>query len=520
MKLILLALISLAASLSAYGQQTMIVFLKDKGNEQISPLNFSERSLQRRTERQVEFDSYDIPVSHEYLEHLGKDGTVLNVSRWLNAVSFSSLLTVEELESKYDFIKNIRVTSAGKPGTKDKFEVAQEDSKAFAYGAGIAQVHQLNLQCLHNLGYTGSGVYMAIIDAGFENMQQIDYFDTLYNEGRVMDQYNFVAGNTQVYNSSSHGTSVTSCIVAEKGPSGEFAGTAVDVDIALYLTEDVSSETEIEEFNLVTALERSDSVGADIANISLGYVNFDDPSTSHDYADLDGNTTIAAMGVNTAVSKGIAVVMAAGNSGPLTIGTPCDADDGLCVGAVNALGQYAFFSSLGPASDGAVKPNVVARGEQAWVVISSGILDPGNGTSYASPIMAGATACLMQAHPTRTVAEIFEAIEMSADQYDTPSNMRGHGIPDFCAAHDYLTTLSIGDLKQEKIVVFPNPAKDYLTVQTVEKEISVQIFNALGEVVRETDAVNGFAVFNVQELGDGMYLIRSGNITEKVLITR
>ena len=505
MKLKLLVLALLAFSPCLYSQQKMIVFFDEK-SEEIELTQFSERSLERRSKRSVEFDDNDKPINAEYLALLTMDGKILNSSRWLNAVSYSTELSSDELLAKYNFIERIKVVSDAKPRGVDKFENA---TKSLAYGQGFSQVNQLNLKCLHDMGYTGTGVYMAIIDAGFENMLQIDYFDTLYNENRVIDQHNFVTGGVQVYNASGHGTSVASCVVGEKGPPGQFAGTAVDVDLALYLSEDVGSETEIEEFNLVAALERCDSVGADIANISLGYVDFDDSLTDHVYADLDGNTTIAAMGVNVAVSKGIAVVMAAGNDGPgpATLSTPCDADDGLCVGAVDEFGGYAFFSSVGPAFDGAVKPNVVARGQDTWVVITSGILEPGNGTSFASPVMAGATACLIQAHPTKTVAEIFEAIEMSANQYTNPDEYMGHGIPDMCVANDILNSASVDELTDESLQVYPNPGNEYIHVElsNSSEEVELVLLNALGEIVKKNDGTN---TFDVRDLNDGLYTVQ------------
>src|SRR5690606_2461598 len=90
------------------------------------------------------------------------------------------------------------------------------DEKNISYGASQGQIEQLNLDCLHDLGYEGEGVYLAIIDAGFTNMNTINYFNTLFSESRVLDTYDFVTDLADVYGFSGHGTSVSSCIVAQE----------------------------------------------------------------------------------------------------------------------------------------------------------------------------------------------------------------------------------------------------------------------------------------------------------------
>jgi subtilisin family serine protease len=224
------------------------------------------------------------------------------------------------------------------------------------------------------------------------------------------------------------------------------------------LSEDVATETEIEEFNLVAALERCDSIGVDVVNISLGYFEYDDSTTSHVYADLDGLTTIAAIGVNVAATKGIFVASSAGNSGPSNISTPCDAIGTFCVGAVDEFDDLAFFSSVGPSADGRIKPDVAARGQGAWLIGQSGVLGQGSGTSFSSPILAGATACLIQANPNRTVQEVMDAMRQSASQFSAPDEFKGYGIPDFCVAHEILSDdTGLADFNETKLIVYPVP---------------------------------------------------------------
>lgn len=488
-----------------FGQHKAILFLDNKSAAFSPSEQFSQRSIDRRIKQNISWDDNDKPVNPNYIEQLNQFGIVLNKSRWLNAVSYETNMSLEDLRNKFDFIISIREVGKDKQSVKKELELA---TKLLDYGVGFEQVDQINVNCLHDLGFMGEGVYLAVIDAGFNSMDTIVYFDNVYNESRLLDTRNFVAGGTQVYNSSGHGTAVSSCIVGEKGAPDQFAGTAVDVDLALHLTEDVGSETEIEEFNLVASLERCDTLGVDVANISLGYFDFDDPGTSHVYADLDGNTTVAAVGVNIAATKGIAVVMSAGNSGPSNIITPCDADNGLCVGAVDEFDQYAGFSSIGPSADGQVKPDIAARGLDAWVVSSgSGTLAQSSGTSFSSPIMAGAVACLRQAHPSASVSEIFDAIRQSASQALSPDEFLGFGIPDFCVAHSILTQAGLQEIEALKLSVFPNPVNDMLTINLESEEVEIiELVNLVGQVIG-TYKVSGKTIIDISTIAAGTYTL-------------
>ncbi len=494
----------LASSPLVFAQQKMIVFLGDKSDQNPS-VELSSRSLQRRSLKGISMNAYDRIVSPAQLAALSEDGRILNVSRWLNAVSYETELSVEVLMTKHPFIERIQAIAPVKPSGIDKFGGSE---KTIEYGFGYEQVHQINLDCLHEQGYTGDGIFLGIIDAGFNNIDNNIYFDSVYLENRLLDSHNFVAGFGPVYNSSDHGTMVASCIVGEKANPDGFVGTAADVDLAFYLAEDVNSETMIEEFNVVAALERCDSAGVDVVNISLGYFDFDDTLTNHVYADLDGNTTVAAMGVNVAASKGIAVVVAAGNSGPSNISTPCDADSGLCVGAVDYFNNYAYFSSVGPNADGQVKPDVAARGQNAVIVTPAGDVTFGNGTSFATPIMAGATACLIQANPTKSVEEIFNALRMSASQYSTPDGFLGYGIPDLCVANDLLQAVGLEEQQAALLKVYPNPANGNVVIEVAGSEvIEISAFDLKGKLVYEGTQA-GSSVINTNTWTEGVYTLR------------
>jgi subtilisin family serine protease len=511
MKFPSICLIFFCNALSLTAQDTKIIFLKEN-TKQTQTENyaqlFSPRAIDRRERQNIEFNNLDLPVNQELIAALRSDGEILNVSRWLNALTFKSNMTADELLLKYDFIERIQVVETSTSTAINKLEA---ETKSLNYGFALEQVEQLNLDCLHDLGYTGSGIFLGVIDAGFRRMDSLSYFDSVHLEGRILDTFNFVNSTETVYGFSSHGTSVSSCIVGENTVPDQYIGTAVDVDLALYLTEDVSSETEIEEFNLVAALERADSIGIDLVNISLGYFGFDDSTTSHLYTDLDGVTTISAIGVNVAETKGIFVVSSAGNAGPSHIVTPCDAPGAFCVGAVNEAGDYAAFSSKGPAADGRVKPDAVARGEDAWIVNQVDSLQQGNGTSFASPILCGGVACLIQANPGRTVQDVMEAIRESSSQFSSPDDSMGYGIPDFCLANDILTaSASIASYKESNVLIYPIPTRESLLISGLilsEDRVTISVYDNLGQLVLNEDKIvaNGELKLNVSQLSNGLY---------------
>jgi subtilisin family serine protease len=514
MKTILLISLLLASSY-LYSQNRMIVYLSDKGDSK--NIQFSDRAIQRRQKNNVATDDYDKALHEPYLVLLESDCKILNRSRWLNAVTVETELSEIQLSEKYTFISDIWVDDPTRE-VKQKFEEVYSQPKVLNYGVADTQVRQIDADCLHDMGFTGTGVYLAVIDAGFRGMDTVSYFDSVYTDSRVLDTYDFVNGIT-VYDYSSHGTAVSSCIFGEKGGAGQYAGTAVDVDVALYVSEDVASETLIEEFNLVSALERCDSVGVDLVNISLGYTTFDDPNDDHSYVDMNGNTTIAATGVNIAASKGIIVLSAAGNSGPSTISTPCDADDGLCVGAVDNQGTYAPFSSIGPASDGQVKPDVSATGWNTWVIIDDGSLLMGSGTSFATPVMAGGVACLIQSNPQKTANEIKEALRQSGSQFLSPDEFMGYGIPQLCSAN---SALGLPDQKPIAVKVYPNPVDDNLYIEGLSKEKTyVSVINALGQEVmsRSLNPEGGKSSLSVRHLKNGVYFVKVNQKVHRVVIS-
>jgi subtilisin family serine protease len=371
------------------------------------------------------------------------------------------------------------------------------------------------ISCMHNKGFDGSGVLIAVLDAGFPSMDSMKAFAKMRNEGRIIDTWDFEDNNSFVYHKSTHGTSVSSIVGAEL--DSLFIGSAPKADYAFYITEITSFERNIEEFNLVAGLERADSIGADICSISLGYRNFDTLQTSYGYPGMDGQTTIVAQGVTIARNKGIIISTAAGNNGlgAGTLASPCDADSILCVGAINYDSTRAWFTSEGPTFDGRIKPEVVTIGRRCFYVRLDDSVRNGNGTSFATPLFSGLVACLKQAHPLRTNFHIIDAIKQNSHLAAFPNNTYGWGIPNACKIDSALTLLDSTllfsqELKNElKISLYPNPAIDFVTIKSVELISIISIMSLDGKLIR-TELVNSAETkyqLDVSGLSKGVYFM-------------
>ena len=506
----------LFAQVTAGPKKYWITF-KDKSNSPYSintPEQFlSEAALKRRQLQNIPIKENDLPVNQLYVDQIQNIGVqVISRSKWFNAITIqvedSSILStinnlpfvngysqVARLKAKTaadDFMADLRRVAEATEAKQRKANSTQTKSAANSgiYGAANVQIEMIGGSKLHEMGFTGKGMTIAVLDAGFYNVDQINHFDSLRQSGRLLGTKDFVQGGTQVFEDNSHGMSVLSTMAANT--PGEIVGTAPQANYWLLRTEEAATEFIIEEYNWVAGAEFADSVGAWIINSSLGYTRFDDTLTSHTYNQLDGNTTPITIGADLAASKGILVINSAGNSGGDAwrfIGAPADGDSVLTIGAVNSERAYASFSSRGPSVDGRIKPNVCAMGQQSVLVVSSGEVARSNGTSFSSPILAGMAACLWQAHPTSSAMEIFKAIEQSADQYENPDDMKGFGIPDFMEAHSILARTQLNQSASDSIVnVFPNPFIEGLSLEffsTTEQEITVTVHKLSGKRVYE-----------------------------------
>ena len=438
-----------------------VVKLKNKGG---TPFSFSaptaylsQKAINRRTKYGIALDSTDLPVTPIYVSQIGAitNVTVLNVSKWHNSVAIqtsdpNAITTINALS----FVQSVSPIAARVQNTSNqKFNVTEQaynpsqrstqiTTDFFNYGMG--SLNEINLhkgQFLHNIGLRGQGMVIAMLDGGFFNYNTLDAMDSIIVNNQVLDTWDFYSKNATVSDDHWHGMQCLSTIAANI--PGQFIGKAPKANFMLYRTEDVSSEYPIEEFNMVCGMERADSAGADLISASIGYFEFDDAVFNHSYADMNGNTTISAVGADLAVKKGILFVSAAGNEGGRSwhyILTPADGDSVLAVAAVHINGNVAGFSSYGPSSDGQVKPDVASIGDDALVQTTFNSIGIGDGTSFACPNMAGLSAILWQGFPEVNNMRIVKALRESGSIASAPNDRIGYGIPDLKIAFGTLLT--------------------------------------------------------------------------------
>ncbi|MFT3675667.1 MAG: S8 family peptidase [Chitinophagaceae bacterium] len=454
-----------------------LVQFKHKGGTSFSLANpsayLSARALERRSRFHIPVDSTDIPVPATYIQEIQQINgvTVLNQSRWLNAISIqtSSSAAVATIEA-LPFVRSVsgfaaRGIAPRMPKEEELLEdppfvrrgQRQQTGDYYEYGNNsFAEIHLHNGEFLHNIGLRGQGMQIAMLDGGFFNYTGLRAFDSININNQVLSTWDFVARNASVAEDNSHGMMCLSTIAANI--PGEFIGKAPKADFHLFRTEDVSSEYPIEEFNWACGAERADSIGADIISSSLGYgYEFSSPVADYPYSDLDGNTTIAARAADRAAAKGLLVFNSAGNSGNdywKRITTPADGDSVIAVGAVNIDGVVGTFSSYGPSADGRIKPDVASAGVAALVQSTANTISAANGTSFACPNMAGLATCLWQGFPEFSNMQIAQVLKESSSIYNNPNNRIGYGIPDMKkAAGDLLVAFSTAGITQTACTV-------------------------------------------------------------------
>ena len=432
-----------------------IIQLKDKNGSSFSSSNpslfLSQRAIDRRVRYNIPITSTDLPVNLNYIQSIldVENVSLLNVSKWFNqvcilttdpaAINRINALPFVQAASPIAARSTISIKPENKfpnlintPATTTSAARPQNPLDVYNYGLAYPQVHLHNGEFLHNHGFKGEGMQLAIMDAGFLNYLTLPTFDSVRKNNQVLGTWDFVAGKTSVNEEHPHGMNCFSTIAANM--PGTFVGTAPKASFYLFRTEDVLSEYPVEEQNFTAAAERADSLGVDVLSVSLGYNTFDNSLFNYTYADMTGQKTLIARAVDMAAQKGIAVVVAAGNEGNNAwryLVTPADADSALTVGAVNVNRQIAGFSSYGPSSDGQIKPDVAAIGAGAIIASNAtGLPVASNGTSFACPIMAGLISDLWQAFPEVNNMVIIDVLRRSADHYNTPDNRTGYGIPD------------------------------------------------------------------------------------------
>ncbi len=522
-----LLLFLLVCQLNGFAQtaRKYLVLLRDKTNTPYSvnrPEQFlSQRSILRRQKQNIPVIERDLPVNPTYVTQLQQAGAkIWFSSRWLNAVLVEATDVTIASVQKLSFVKGLefsRSLANARVSANTRALSARTDKNSDSlsdaplnYGSSQDQITQLGVDKMHQQGYHGEGMLIGVLDAGFLNGDKVGFLKPLFDEKRVLATYDFVKKETSVYEDDSHGLSCLSAIAATADK--QLYGTAYKASFILLRTEDASTEKQVEEANWLLGAEYADSAGVDVISSSLGYTQFDDAATSYTYQNMDGKTALSSRAAQIATETGMVVVVAAGNEGSNAwhyLSAPSDAASVLAIGAVTQTGQRASFSSFGPSADGRVKPDLAARGQGTIVGSPGGQIVSGNGTSFATPLVAGLAAGFWQSHPRLTAAQVTEALRRSGSQFGNPDDQLGYGIPNFERAS--VLADSFG-----KLLVYPNPFSDaeLLGIQWGEIEANVPIdatlTNVAGRILwqnRYTSA--GLAAFTLPNLNlsAGLYFM-------------
>lgn len=518
-----------------------MVFFTDKDTAQFSTTPaihyLSERAIQRRENQNIDITIEDFPVKSEFINRLNSIGAqVFFTSRWKNSAlvemdqSLVSTLAALSFVSKVDYIaKDTRLIRTPSPSKAPTSFQAPVDVSA----SSDLQLQMLNAHKMHEDGFKGEGKLIAIFDDGFEGVNQFTPFQSVWEENRLIATRDFIRNSDSVFQYDDHGTRVFSTIAAEY--ETVFSGTAPKSSYVLCVTEDIKSEYRIEEYNWLLAAEFADSIGADVINASVGYSTFSDSEMNYTPADLDGQTSVVTQAANLASSKGMIVVVSAGNEGRTTnswryITSPADAFDVLAVGSVNGLYRKSDFSSVGPTVDGRIKPDVCALGSSTAVISGNGFITIGNGTSFASPIMAGFAAAIWQANPTWTSLQVMTAIRQSASNSLKPDSLTGYGIPNYELAVTG-STLSVAEIFSDEIKVYPNPfSNNKFTIDlrdfSLSGTTSIKVINTEGKRVF-SDRINGSnkpdqleITLDTMESGVFFLILENRNISKTVKLVK
>jgi len=534
-----LLIILLFVSNCFFAQEDAWIYFNAKPNSAAffsDPLSeLTQRSLTRRTTQNIALDSKDAPIHQPYVDQVeaATGITVLAKSKWLNMVHVRGSQTDIAALLGLSFVDHIQYANHSlNPGGKlapvsnqiakiNKWQDTNNTQVNYNYGNSATQVQMLNCHILHQNNYTGNGKVVAILDAGFPGVNTAAPFQSLRTRGLILGGYDFVNNSTSFYTGNSHGTNVLSTMGAN---ATNLVGTSPDAGYYLFITEDVATETPLELSNWVEAAEEADRLGVDVINSSLGYFGFDNAAYSYTHAKMNGQTSVASRAVDIAFEKGMICVISAGNEGGSSephVGTPADALRAVTIGSVTNAEIKSGFSSIGPTGDGRMKPDLMAMGSSSVISNTSGTITTSSGTSFSSPILAGAITSFWSAFPSKTNAEIVQFVKASADRYAAsvvvPNNNYGYGIPDFQLAMN--AALSTTQFESNQTVkIYPNPVNSEITISITDEFIgaSFELYNQLGQNVLKTSISNLLEHVNVVNLTSGVYFYSISNTNKSL----
>ncbi|MFD2033768.1 S8 family serine peptidase [Belliella marina] len=527
---ILLTFFFIASIQLTYSQGKYAVHYKFKPQENFSLENAGEflttKSIDRRDRQGILLDSLDLPISNRYVEVVLQNcETLLYNSKWMNAsVVVANQVQVDAI-SNLDFVEKVEfVAPVGNPGgrifrgikggntlnLKFRLKSKKEASEVYDFQNSL-----LGIQDMHGEGFTGAGILVAVFDAGFLGVDQVEGFRHLFDNNQILATKDLVdMANPNVFTKSQHGTNVLS-LIAANSPERLVSG-APDADYILCITEDVPTEYRIEEYNWLRAAEFADSLGVDIINSSLGYLDFDDPTMDYYAENLDGKTALISQAAAISAQKGILVVTSVGNyggRGESSLTAPADAEGVLSIGSVDSNSNRSPFSSQGPNALGKVKPELTTFGQSVYMIRSNGVVGTGNGTSFSSPQIAALAAGLWQAKPEWSKDKLIAELLKSGTQANNPDSQLGYGIPNFLRAY-YGEVLSV-DEKTENSVwkIYPNPHEgtELFVLFGNSLEANFRLYDVSGTLVSEQgirrDSNQDPFKVNLPFVGKGLYMV-------------
>lgn len=482
----------------------------------------SPRALDRRTRLGLAVDSTDLPVNPAYVSQVLSTGaTFYHASRWMNGLMVYA--TPAQL-AQIHALGCVAETELIRPQdqawrTPRKWRHTKSVSRRKTADDNDGQNIQIGVDRLRQAGYKGRGVLVAVIDAGFPQVDTHPGFDSLRARGGIVDTYDFWHNTTNAYAQHWHGTCVLSTMAFNL--PDEFIGSASEADYCLYITEVDGEEYMYETDLYVLGLERADSVGADVATASLGYYETDDGDAQFTHANMNGSHFRSSRAARLAAEKGMIVLVAAGNEGASDwhfIDTPADADSILTIGGVDEQGVHSYFSSYGPTADGRIKPDLAARATNAIVANTESSwgsnITYSNGTSFATPITAGLVASLLSAVPEAEPAQVRAALKATASQASNPDNELGWGIPNGADAYRMLRGRG---LNAEQVPAEPsrlNAVLDGTNLILEGYEGPVSLFDTTG---REVFTTEYHSPISISGLRAGVYILRAGSSATKVV---
>ena len=493
--------------------------LKDKGNPPFSLANpddfLSSKSIERRIRQGLPVDSFDLPLDPAYIEAISETGvTVRTYSKWVKTIVVHLTdLEILPLLENLPFVDSLYCVWKG--NLPEKIWVQADiptvpdfrQSTINSYGEGFTQIALNNGHLLHNAGFRGKGLAIAVLDGGFINADKIEYF----NQERIKEVKNFSHEISDILREGDdHGTRVLSCMLSEK--SGEMVGTAPESDYYLFRTEVIDEEFPVEEDYWIAALEYADSLGIDIVTCSLGYSTFDDVSMNHEQEQLNGLTIPISIAANLAASRGMLLFNSAGNEGNKDwekVNFPADAKHIITVGGIDKDSIRSSFSSLGLTADKRIKPDLMAMGSGVSVIDYSGKVKNSNGTSFSTPILAGLAACLWEALPNLNSFAMLDLLRESGNHFQNPDSLMGYGIADVYKAYlSKQTGVGRTSISSEPVYISINPADNRLYINLINSEqynrCVLDIYTPLGIRMLSVSDLSGS--IDISSLPKGVYI--------------